>query len=203
MNLLIQSGTNYLKEKLIEPLTELILAGFEAKFTHHFFTQEEARNIATALSTFLSSEKSENLIIAEKNQKICGCLYFITKHESSKLLTHYLKQNFSKAKQAKVWLLLGFLSHQPKENELHIDFIAVSPVFRGLGIGRKLINYCKTHCKKEFLTLHVAKNNANAVHLYQSEGFEIDKDLSSLIGSSMTGIKEWWFMRCGEMKEVV
>jgi ribosomal protein S18 acetylase RimI-like enzyme len=66
-----------------------------------------------------------------------------------------------------------------------------------------LINYCKTHCKKEFLTLHVAKNNANAVHLYQSEGFEIDKDLSSLIGSSMTGIKEWWFMRWGEMKEVV
>ncbi len=38
MNLLIQSGTNYSKEKLIEPLTELILAGFEAKFTHHFFT---------------------------------------------------------------------------------------------------------------------------------------------------------------------
>ncbi|NKC59418.1 GNAT family N-acetyltransferase [Vagococcus fluvialis] len=81
-----------------------------------------------------------------------------------------------------------------------MDFIAVSPIFRELGIGRKLINYCKTYCEKEFLTLHVAKNNANAVHLYQSEGFEIDKDLSSLIGSSMTGIKESWFMRWGEMK---
>ena len=78
MNLLIQSGTNYSKEKLIEPLTELILAGFEAKFTHHFFTQEEARNIATALSTFLSSEKSENLIIAEKIKKfVAFCILLL------------------------------------------------------------------------------------------------------------------------------
>lgn len=200
MGLLIQSGTEYPKEKLIEPLTELILAGFKGKFIYRFFSIKETETIAKALSVFLASEKSANLMIAEKNKKICGCVYVINKGESNKLLNYYLAQHFSKRKIRKVWLLLGFLSHQPKENELHIDFIAVSPVFRGLGIGRKLINYCKIHCEKEFLTLHVAKNNANAVRLYQSEGFVVKKDLNSLLGSFMTGIKDWWFMRWEKYK---
>ena len=198
MNITIQSGINYKKEQLFQPLTELILAGFESKFTHKFFTKQDAETIAKALSLFLASKKTENLIIADKNGKICGCLYFITKTDGSKLLNYYLKQSFSKRKLMEVWLLLGFLSHKPKENERHIDFIAVSPVFRGLGVGRKLINYCKDTCNEEFLTLHVAKSNVNAYKLYESEGFVVDKGLSSLVGSSMTGIKKWWYMRWGK-----
>ena len=195
MTITIQKGSNYPKEQLIQPLTNLILAGFEAKFTHRFFTTDEAQTIAYALSVFLASEKANNLLIAEKNGKISGCLYFITKTDGSKLLQHYLQQSLPKNKRLKAWILLGFLSHQPKANERHIDFIAVSPVFRGLGIGGKLIQYCQDHCSESSLTLHVAKSNIGAYKLYQSKGFLVDKDLSSLIGRRMTGIDDWWYMR--------
>ena len=203
MTVIIQSGTHYTKEQLIEPLQKLILAGFRAKFTHRFFTNDEATLIAKTLSYFLSSEKPSSLLIAEKNGKICGCLYMISKSDQSKLLNHYLKQLFSLSKQLKMWLLLGFLSHVPKDNELHIDFIAVSPVFRGLGIGRQLITCCKELCDKEYLTLHVATSNQNAYHLYFSEKFETTKQLSSSIGQTMTGIKDWYFMRWEKTKEAV
>ena len=53
MTITIQKGSNYPKEQLIQPLTNLILAGFEAKFTHRFFTTDEAQTIAYALSVFL------------------------------------------------------------------------------------------------------------------------------------------------------
>lgn len=194
MTVLIQSGINYTREQLTQSITELVLSGFEAKFMYKFFSKKEARAIATVLSLFLATEKPGNLIVAERNKTICGCLYFIDKHENSKLLSHYLKQHFSIIKQIQIWFFFSFLSHQPKEGEQHIDFIAVSPVFRGLGIGRKLICYCKEQCDKNWLTLHVAQDNANAFHLYQSESFEVNKEFNSIIGGSITGIKDWRFM---------
>lgn len=195
MSVTIQSGAVYTTEQLHNPITELILSGFESKFTHQLFTKEETFQIAITLSLYLVSEKRENLLIAEKNKKISGCLYSITRDDNYLLLSSYFKQSFPLKKRLKIWLLLGFLSHTPKSNEQHIDFIAVSPAFRGLGIGRKLVQCCKDSSFKNNLTLHVASKNINAYDLYLSEDFYVSTNLSSVIGWKITGIRDWKLMR--------
>ena len=194
MTVLIKSGTDYSKEKMFQPITELVLAGFEAKFTHSLFSKKEAHKIAEIIALVCLAEPKD-FLIAEKDNKIVGCLYLVSSTKKTKLLNTYLKSAFSVAERTKVLFLLAFLSHKPKQNEDHIDFIAVFENFRGLGIGRQLINYCQKQSDKEFLTLHVAKGNLNAVYLYESEGFEIQDELGSTIGEKMTGIRDWWFMR--------
>ncbi|EFR91146.1 acetyltransferase [Listeria innocua FSL S4-378] len=86
---------------------------------------------------------------------------------------------------------LSLLSHKPVQNERYIDFITVSPNFRGQGIGKTLISHCLETFHDEQITLYVAKNNNGACKLYRTIGFQvIQKENSTLMGV-LTGIKEW------------
>ncbi|EAD8010279.1 N-acetyltransferase, partial [Listeria monocytogenes] len=79
----------------------------------------------------------------------------------------------------------------PVQNERYIDFITVSPNFRGQGIGKTLISHCLETFHDEKITLYVAKKNNGAYKLYRNLGFQvIQKENSALMGV-LTGIKEW------------
>lgn len=57
----------------------------------------------------------------------------------------------------------------------HVLSIAVDPAFRGLGIGRALINYFAKNCRREAagdLFLEVKKNNESARRFYSHLGFK-------------------------------
>lgn len=57
----------------------------------------------------------------------------------------------------------------------HVLSLAVDPAFRGLGIGRALINYFREVCRREGarkLFLEVKKNNESARRFYSHLGFK-------------------------------
>jgi len=63
---------------------------------------------------------------------------------------------------------------QEHEGEYELSKMAVSPVLRGLGIGRKLIEYAVAEARAMGAKRLVLGSNtklANAVHLYESVGF--------------------------------
>ncbi|MGJ0463417.1 GNAT family N-acetyltransferase, partial [Listeria monocytogenes] len=72
-----------------------------------------------------------------------------------------------------------------------IDFITVSPNFRGQGIGKILISHCLETFHIEQITLYVAKNNNGAYKLYRTLGFQVIQKENSILMGVLTGIKEW------------
>lgn len=70
---------------------------------------------------------------------------------------------------------------QEHEGEYELSKMAVSPVLRGLGIGRRLIEYAVVQARAMGATRLVLGSNtklANAVHLYESVGFQhVPKEL--------------------------
>lgn len=117
---------------------------------------------------------------------------FVTgKSDSHQKLYQNLRKFLPFSQCLKLIFLLSLLSHKPVQNERYIDFITVSPNFRGQGIGKTLISHCLETFHDEKITLYVAKNNNRAYKLYRNLGFQvIQKENSTLMGV-LTGIKEW------------
>lgn len=92
----------------------------------------------------------------------------------------YWKTNFEMVKeqllQAEVYvyetadLIQGFIGMQ----EDYIAGIFVKKEFRGLGIGKELLNFVKE--KHTSLTLHVYQKNQRAMEFYKREGFFITSE---------------------------
>lgn len=63
--------------------------------------------------------------------------------------------------------------------EYYVDSLAVLPAFRGMGIGRRLLEHAIGDGKslRLTITLAVEKDNAKAQHLYRSLGFVPDGEL--------------------------
>jgi ribosomal protein S18 acetylase RimI-like enzyme len=69
---------------------------------------------------------------------------------------------------------LGFSTFHA-QRLLNVHDLAVSPGFRGRGIGRALLTEAESQARKRGcckLTLEVQDNNGNARHLYAGFGFE-------------------------------
>ncbi|CCQ23656.1 Diamine acetyltransferase 2 [Listeria monocytogenes N53-1] len=136
MTLSIKSIDSFEKDSIVEEVASLVFAGFKSKFTKTLFKETEAHDITYAFCHYIYTEKGENLLIAIQDELVCGCYQALRKFLS-----------FSQC--LKLIFLLSLLSHKPVQNERYIDFITVSPNFRGQGIGKKI-------------TLYVAKNNNGA-----------------------------------------
>ncbi|EFS03577.1 acetyltransferase, partial [Listeria seeligeri FSL S4-171] len=166
----------------------------KSKFTKTLFSKVEVPEVVSAFCHFLYTEKGENLLIAMCDDKICGCLFLTSNSDSYGNLVSSLRTRLSLPQTLKLLFLLGLLSHTPKPQERYIDFIAVSPHFRGRGIGKKLIFQCKKLFPNERVNLYVAKNNGNAYQLYKKLGFQVIKKNNSALAGMLTGIKEWYMM---------
>ncbi|HHP9971942.1 TPA: GNAT family N-acetyltransferase, partial [Listeria monocytogenes] len=131
------------------------------------------------------------LLIAIQDELVCGCMFVTGKSDSHQKLYQNLRKFLPFSQCLKLIFLLSLLSHKPVQNERYIDFITVSPNFRGQGIGKTLISHCLETFHDEKITLYVAKNNNRAYKLYRNLGFQvIQKENSTLMGV-LTGIKEW------------
>lgn len=77
-----------------------------------------------------------------------------------------------------VWrlALLAPLQHKPKPGELHIEFLAVAPEARGLGVGGVLLTFAMQLAKIRGLdrvTLAVVATNPRAKAMYERSGFRV------------------------------
>lgn len=117
---------------------------------------------------------------------------FVTgKSDSHQKLYQNLRKFLSFSQCLKLIFILSLLSHKPVQNERYIDFITVSPNFRGQGIGKTLISHCLETFHDEKITLYVAKNNNRAYKLYRNLGFQVIQKENSILMGVLTGIKEW------------
>ncbi|EJE2829530.1 GNAT family N-acetyltransferase [Listeria monocytogenes] len=191
MTLSIESIDSFEKDCIIEEIASLVFAGFKSKFTKMLFKETEAHDIIYAFCYYIYTEKGENLLIAIQDELVCGCMFVTGKSDSHQKLYQNLRKFLPFSQCLKLIFLLSLLSHKPVQNERYIDFITVSPNFRGQGIGKILISHYLETFHNEQITLYVAKNNNGAYKLYKTLGFQvIQKENSTLMGV-LTGIKEW------------
>ncbi|MBC2061193.1 GNAT family N-acetyltransferase [Listeria marthii] len=191
MTISIKNITTFEKESILEEVVFLVCAGFKSKFTKALFSEAEVQVIIYALCHYIYTEKGENLLIATHDEKVCGCVFLTSKGDSHRQFYHSISKFLSFSQRLKLMLLLSLLSHKPTSRERYIDFITVSPDFRGQGIGKKLLTHCIETFQDEQITLYVAKSNTGAYQLYQHLGFQvIEKENSTFMGV-LTGIKEW------------
>ncbi|EAG3566920.1 N-acetyltransferase [Listeria monocytogenes] len=191
MILSIKNIDSFEKESIVEEVASLVVAGFKSKFTKTLFKETEVHDIIYAFCHYIYTEQDENLLIAIQDKLVCGCMFVTSKSDSHQKLYQALRKFLSFSQCFKLIFLLSLLSHKPVQNERYIDFITVSPNFRGQGIGKMLISHCLETFHDEQITLYVAKNNNRACKLYRALGFQvIQKENSTLMGV-LTGIKKW------------
>lgn len=76
------------------------------------------------------------------------------------------------------WALWGLrmADHRPKDDEIYVDGIAVSPAARGLGIGTRLLDETASIARaqgKAFVRLDVVDTNPRAQALYERVGYRV------------------------------
>lgn len=64
----------------------------------------------------------------------------------------------------------------------HLSYFSVAPDFRGKGIGSHIIDFAEKYFKKigiGKMSLHVDKDNSDAIRLYERKGFIYECDATS------------------------
>ncbi|MFP4023625.1 MAG: ribosomal protein S18-alanine N-acetyltransferase [Thiohalospira sp.] len=76
--------------------------------------------------------------------------------------------------------IIGYLIIQIRKNSLkyRIYSIAIAPEARGMGIGKKLLEYTEQLARKnkiQKITLEVSEKNIAAINLYKKQGYRVVK----------------------------
>lgn len=91
------------------------------------------------------------------------------------------------------------LSDKVTKTECYISCLAISQEFRSKGLGKACLDYIEERAIKReavtSVTLFVAKDNKQAVKLYQREGFLITGQVNSLLTSYFLGEGSWFKMK--------
>ena len=89
---------------------------------------------------------------------------------------------------------IGYFAYSLEEDHLVISKIYLKKEFRGLGLSSKIFSYFeKVACnkKKEKLSLHVNRNNKQAVEVYLHQGFEIVETVDQPLGDRFF-LNDYW-----------
>lgn len=100
------------------------------------------------------------------------------------------------------YLVFRAFRHGAREDEMHIDPIAVSEKARGLGVGTRLLDESFMLAKasgKRKLTLEVVDANPGARRLYERKGFVVTRILKTGLLTARAGFGKVLFME----KEIV
>ncbi|RLE47697.1 MAG: ribosomal-protein-alanine N-acetyltransferase [Candidatus Methanomethylicota archaeon] len=83
--------------------------------------------------------------------------------------------------------IIGYvIARKKNRSTAHLVSIAVTPSYRGMGIGKKLLNEIINKLAKNGatqITLEVEVNNKPAIHLYKDRGFEVVSEIKNYYGS--------------------
>lgn len=92
----------------------------------------------------------------------------------------------AQADTARVWVarddarVIGFLAGRVRRTELHIEGLAVDTAARRGGVARALLRVAADEARVQDLrsvTLHVSVTSRGAIRLYESEGFEVVREM--------------------------
>jgi ribosomal protein S18 acetylase RimI-like enzyme len=136
--------------------------------------------IIKSFSQFRNILSAENWIRLESNVS--------DKEKISELFskaTTFVCDNGRKITGAALFLPAGIPSEIYPREWCCIRLLTVDPEIRGVGIGRKLMQMCINYARsggEKTIALHSGEMMENAIRLYESLGFSIEKELEPAFG---------------------
>ncbi len=161
---------DHLPENLVEDAADLYLSALADKLVPVYGLGKRARR---ALACGFNRDMC---IVAVDNDRLVGILGVQTAAAGFMDVSLILLRRFYST-FGSLWrmALLFFLHHTPVADEAYIDGIAVTPGYRGRGIGSRLITALEARAKAQRLSmvcLEVVDTNPHAKKLYHNLGFE-------------------------------
>ena len=99
----------------------------------------------------------------------------------------------------KAFLLKTLFTMSPRNEEtLCLQMIAVNPIARGKGIGKKMLDYLDDFTRKEGfkqVVLDVIDNNEGAIKLYKREGYFVTKHMKTKLFTHGMGFDGIFIMK--------
>ena len=86
-------------------------------------------------------------------------------------------------------VIMGYCLWLKRSKSYRLYSIGVSPLHRGEGIAKKLMEYSFAYLNTQIFTLEVRNDNAQAIALYQKYGFVIQKVLKEYYPNQIDGYK--------------
>jgi ribosomal protein S18 acetylase RimI-like enzyme len=131
-------------------------------------TTEEHREIIASLAREIWTEHYTPIIGREQVH------YMLDRFQSPNALAEQIKAGALYFLMKEDDEFTGYISVQPKGNELFLSKIYVRSSRRGKGHGRKAVRFAESLARERGLlkiTLTVNKNNVNAIRAYEKMGF--------------------------------
>ncbi len=120
------------------------------------------------------------MFVATTENKIVGVLGMASRCHKSINIKLPVLLKINEVKFLKSFLLWQFIKSTPREDELFIEFIAVKPQYRGMGIGTSLLKEAidfAHRCGSTRVRLFVRGKNTDAKRLYENLGFVVEKTI--------------------------
>lgn len=173
-------------------MAELFLAAFQEKFNQFNFNEADSQVAAQGMIDYFIDFHNDTLLVALEDETLLGCTLVSIAPIDGRRLMRYLRQKMPLRLWARLFFFLKLVKHSLAEREAYIEFIAVSPVARGLGIGTLLLKAAVNRFIPDYrLTLTVAAKNEGAHKLYVRKGFRDIHVWSSQLMQRWIGIREW------------
>jgi len=166
------------------------------------FSDYEIRDFMLAGGLF-SEHSLEGFYVAIDGNKVAGILHLDTQELHTKrvdapLKIKYIIKKFGLIRSLIAGISVLFLDHHLEGDEMIVDYIAVHPDSRGMGIGGKLLDFGEEIAKNtqgiNRYTLRVIGKNVGAKRLYERKGFETTKIRKQYIPRLFTGVKRYYSM---------
>lgn len=103
MSITIKSMKDCSEETVGNLLPQLLQEGFQAKLTNKLFSNTELYQVTTALAEYLTTQKKDQLFIAELDGEPCGCLFLTTHKERYPHLNSSLRKYLSFHQRMKLY----------------------------------------------------------------------------------------------------
>ena len=138
-----------------------------------YFDLIPGKSVAEAMEPRFTCEQSPKFFrdhtVAEEDDKVAGALNFFAVDDPRSSWSDRWVPEERKA-------VVKPFEHLKPEGGLYIGFVAVYPLFRGKGIGRRLLAFARGEARRRGLAslcLHVFEQNEGAMKLYRDIGFQL------------------------------
>lgn len=191
------------EERDTDAVANIVFQAFKSKFQSLKSLSDNQIVQLIKESGFVEDQSFEGYLVAEMDGKIVGVMSLKWQDQErikplKKIGFIKLCHNYGLINILRLMILFVILKGTTSPGECYIEHIAVSPNYRGFGIGTMLMNYVNvmvgSMANLDRTTLYVSESNVAAIKLYRKLGFVFKKRESSWISQFVLKEKKWLYM---------